>query len=279
MPGESLVVLTMAGKRLGATLRVDLPAHGADPLAFAEGVMSFLQGDSEADGALVIVYTQEDWEALTPPPRAALVRCVEAVLGAGALPLRGGWFVSRSGWRDYFCSDGGVLPMAGAPPRHRRAQRTQCRADLRRERLRRVGSGGGPACRSFDRRARRCVAGSAQGGRGRAGALRCLLLRPVDGGTPVPCHVCPVGRRPAAAGGLRRRGRTGGGGLPAGEHRIADRPGLPPRERLPGFGRGPRRRRTLRPARTRSGRRRSRRQPGWLHGVGAARGPHRRRPA
>ena len=115
MPGESLVVLTTAGKRLGATLRVDLPPDGTDPVPFAEGVMSFLQGDSEADGALVVVYTEEDWRELTPPPRAALVRCVEAVLGAGGLPVRGGWFVSPSGWRDYFCSDGECCPWPGRP--------------------------------------------------------------------------------------------------------------------------------------------------------------------
>lgn len=115
VPHESLVVLTTAGRRLGATLRVDLPPDGTDPVPFAEGVVSYLQGDSEADGALLIVYTQEDWQKLAPPPRAALVRCVKAVLGAGNLPLHGGWFASRSGWRDYFCSDEECCPWPGHP--------------------------------------------------------------------------------------------------------------------------------------------------------------------
>jgi hypothetical protein len=35
LPDESLVVLTITGRRLGVTLRVDLPIGDRDPLAFA----------------------------------------------------------------------------------------------------------------------------------------------------------------------------------------------------------------------------------------------------
>jgi hypothetical protein len=114
-PVESLVVLTTAGRRLGATLRVDLPPTGSKPLAFAEGVLSFLQGDSEADGVLLAVYTTEDWPPLTAPPRNALVLTIEAVLGAAGLPVRAGWLVSGETWRDYFCRDGECCPWPGQP--------------------------------------------------------------------------------------------------------------------------------------------------------------------
>ncbi|MHA7276182.1 DUF4192 family protein [Arthrobacter sp. Hz1] len=41
-PAESLVLLTMCGKRVGATLRVDLPDEDVDPGDYAAGVCSIL---------------------------------------------------------------------------------------------------------------------------------------------------------------------------------------------------------------------------------------------
>ncbi|WP_104164315.1 DUF4192 domain-containing protein [Arthrobacter sp. SX1312] len=115
MPDESLVVLTTSGRRLGATLRVDLPGAGTDPLGFADGVLSFLQGDVDADGTLIVVYTEEHWERYAPAPRSGLVLTMETVLGTAGLPVRGGWFVGRSGWRDIFCTDEECCPWPGQP--------------------------------------------------------------------------------------------------------------------------------------------------------------------
>ena len=115
MPAESLVVLTTTGTRLGATLRVDLPAQGADPLAFAEGVVSFLRGDPEADGTLVVVYTREEWHRLRPPPHEDLLDDLEMALKLEGFPVRAGWLVSGSGWRDYFCRDERCCPWPGTP--------------------------------------------------------------------------------------------------------------------------------------------------------------------
>ncbi|MHA7283794.1 DUF4192 domain-containing protein [Arthrobacter sp. TMS2-4] len=115
VPRESLVVLTTSGRRLGATLRVDLPDAGVDPLGFADGVLSFLQGDADADGTFIVVYTQERWERRTPAPRSGLVLTVETVLDAAGLPVRGGWVVSRSGWRDVFCMEEECCPWPGQP--------------------------------------------------------------------------------------------------------------------------------------------------------------------
>ncbi|MBG6224753.1 hypothetical protein IWX63_001315 [Arthrobacter sp. CAN_A2] len=113
MPDESLVVLTTTGRRLGATLRVDLPEAGVDPPGFADGVLSFLQGDVDADGTLVVVYTKERWERLAPAPRSGLLLTIETVLGAAGLPVRGGWLVSQSRWRDVFCPDEECCPWPG----------------------------------------------------------------------------------------------------------------------------------------------------------------------
>ena len=118
-PVESLVVMTMTGNRLGATLRVDLPSPGpavpADAVAFAETVLSFLRGDTAADGVLVALYTFEEPVRDGLPPRADLVKVLEEVLGHAGLPVRSGWVVSGTTWRDYSCTDAHCCPWPGYP--------------------------------------------------------------------------------------------------------------------------------------------------------------------
>ena len=61
--------MTMQGKRLGATLRVDLPgpeaASGrtAGPAGFARTVVAYLEADDEADGSLLAFFTDADADA------------------------------------------------------------------------------------------------------------------------------------------------------------------------------------------------------------------------
>lgn len=118
-PVESLVVLTTGRGRLGATLRVDLPS--ADPLPdgeatdFARAVLSFIDGDDEADGVLLIVYTHALRTPDGPPPHGVLVGELSDVLAVAGLPVRSGWLVSAAGWRDYFCDDGRCCPWSGHP--------------------------------------------------------------------------------------------------------------------------------------------------------------------
>ncbi|MFC3298942.1 DUF4192 domain-containing protein [Arthrobacter agilis] len=115
LPRESLVLLTMSGRRLGATLRVDLPPDDADPLAFTRGLLSFLEGDAGADGALLIVYSRQVWHPSTPPPHQALISALGAVLGSAGLTVLDGWFVSDTAWRDYFCDDQDCCSWPGRP--------------------------------------------------------------------------------------------------------------------------------------------------------------------
>ncbi len=113
VPRESLVILTTSGRRLGATLRVDLPPEATDAVIFAQGVLSFLQGDTEADGTLLIVYTARTWRPLTSPPFDDVVLGLDAILGAAGLPVRAGLLASDSVWRDYFCADEQCCPWPG----------------------------------------------------------------------------------------------------------------------------------------------------------------------
>ncbi len=114
-PEASLVLLTMSGKRVGATLRVDLPPPDADPGASVAGLCSILASDTSADGALMILYTGESWDRYGPPPRQELVGYLRQSLDAAGLALRDGWLVNENYWRDYFCQDPGCCPWPGHP--------------------------------------------------------------------------------------------------------------------------------------------------------------------
>ncbi|NJC22121.1 hypothetical protein BJ994_001197 [Arthrobacter pigmenti] len=114
-PRESLVFITMAGKRVGATLRLDLPKDSTDPLDYAQGVREYLEADSAADGVLMVLYTEQEWAEPEAPPFAALVHCLDLVLDAAGLTLLDGWLISSSSWRDYFCDDAACCPWPGHP--------------------------------------------------------------------------------------------------------------------------------------------------------------------
>ena len=62
-PSQSLVAMTMQGKRLGATLRVDLPEGGGrrGREAFARTVAEYLLADKEADGTLLVFFSDGGW--------------------------------------------------------------------------------------------------------------------------------------------------------------------------------------------------------------------------
>ncbi|MBE0009559.1 MULTISPECIES: DUF4192 domain-containing protein [unclassified Arthrobacter] len=114
-PESSLVLLTMSGKRVGATLRVDLPHPDADPVAYATGLCSILTADTSADGTLMILYTGEPWDRHGPPPHYEIVGRLRQSLDEVGLALRDGWLVNETCWRDYFCEDPKCCPWPGHP--------------------------------------------------------------------------------------------------------------------------------------------------------------------
>ncbi|WP_066301200.1 DUF4192 domain-containing protein [Arthrobacter luteolus] len=129
-PEESLVLLALRGRRLGATLRLDLPSRNTGPrrgktgrrtadtgfeAAYCARICSLLSGDEEADGALVIVYTEQPWAAGEPPPYNGLVGRLREGLASRGLELRNGWLSGNGHWRDYFCTSQECCPWPGFP--------------------------------------------------------------------------------------------------------------------------------------------------------------------
>ena len=116
-PAHSLVAMTLQGKRLGATLRVDLPGEGgsaggsgsAGLPAFARSIASYLEADGDADGSLLALFTEADGDGA---PWAELVSELESVLGDAGMPVRDVWLVGADHWRNAHCFD----PSCCAPP-------------------------------------------------------------------------------------------------------------------------------------------------------------------
>ena len=129
-PENSLVAMTLQGKRLGATLRVDLPEPGggsdrSDMLAgFARNVVTYLQADDAADGSLLAFFTDADADADAGTdadsagdgnPWAALLKELELALEAAGLPVRDAWIIGTEFWRNAHCSDPECCGMPGRP--------------------------------------------------------------------------------------------------------------------------------------------------------------------
>ena len=94
-PSHSLVAMTMQGKRLGATLRVDLPGDGSPGgfAGFASTVAGYLEADDEADGVLLAFFTGSDAAVTgrtggTGAAWAELLEELELVLAEGGMPVR-----------------------------------------------------------------------------------------------------------------------------------------------------------------------------------------------
>lgn len=102
-PQESFVFLTMTGKRLGATLRIDAP-QDADPVQTAAIVQGYLSHDAAADGVLFIAYTDRPTVGGTKP-YSDHANAIDALLDAAGMPIKDGWLVSSESWVTYFCED------------------------------------------------------------------------------------------------------------------------------------------------------------------------------
>ncbi|AXJ10784.1 DUF4192 family protein [Arthrobacter sp. PM3] len=149
-PENSLVAMTLQGKRLGATLRVDLPGPGGatagaadgarrkeegpsargrasavrkprpgsgqdDTLAgYARSVVSYLQADDAANGTLLAIFTAAGPTGAGSGDTAwrGLLKELELALEAAGMPVRDAWIVGAEFWCSAHCSD----PECCAPP-------------------------------------------------------------------------------------------------------------------------------------------------------------------
>jgi hypothetical protein len=115
-PADSLVAMTMQGKRLRATLRLDLPGPEtlADPRDYARTVRDYLAADSNADGALLFIFTNRGWMD-RPETYRGLLDALESRLDAAGMAVRDAWYVGDDYWRSATCADLMCCPLPGMP--------------------------------------------------------------------------------------------------------------------------------------------------------------------
>jgi hypothetical protein len=122
-PSRSLVAMTMQGKRLGATLRVDLPVSESrrEREDFARSVAGYLLADDSADGSLLMFFTNDGWTDASGPGESGqvagrlLLADLESALGLAGMPVRDAWYVGEEYWRNAYCTDAGCCALPGRP--------------------------------------------------------------------------------------------------------------------------------------------------------------------
>ena len=114
-PSDSLVAMTIHGRQLGATLRLDLPAPEGDaaPEHYLQAVRGYLDADTSADGTLLAVFTSDTH--LAAGTYGPLLAGLAHVLDQAGMPVRDAWYVGTDYWRDAYCLDTDCCPAPGRP--------------------------------------------------------------------------------------------------------------------------------------------------------------------
>ncbi|WP_054009639.1 DUF4192 domain-containing protein [Arthrobacter sp. ERGS1:01] len=101
-PKESLVCLTLDGRRIGSTLRVGLPKEGADTARYVHDVVKCIASDREATGVVFGIFTPAPWEAMDEHPYEGVIGILAGELSQHNIKVRDGWIISETSFTNYF---------------------------------------------------------------------------------------------------------------------------------------------------------------------------------
>ncbi|WP_125610911.1 DUF4192 domain-containing protein [Specibacter cremeus] len=115
-PSNAVVCIGMAGPRLRATMRMDLPAAGTvSARRFADTAAHHLAVDGEADGALVAFFDDAEWAGPGDRPHAALFEAMLHAFGRAGIPVHDAWHVGPGHYRHYDCTEADPCGFPGRP--------------------------------------------------------------------------------------------------------------------------------------------------------------------
>ncbi|WP_458106814.1 DUF4192 domain-containing protein [Arthrobacter sp. R3-55] len=117
-PEDSLVAITLQGKILGATLRVDLPSRRTPQAlaGFAEQIRHYLVADEAANGVVLAVYSEAGWANGAVVEQAMpLLEALQLHLDEVDMSVRDAWLIGPEYWRSAFCEDEECCPDPGLP--------------------------------------------------------------------------------------------------------------------------------------------------------------------
>ncbi|MET4001439.1 hypothetical protein ABIB48_000137 [Arthrobacter sp. UYCu511] len=115
-PDASIVAISMLGKKLRATMRLDLPpdsTSGKEVGRFAAIAATQLANDKGADGSLIAIFGRQDWRVPGGLPQAQLYKALRKAFEAQGLPVRDAWFIGTEHWRSLECTDARCCPWPG----------------------------------------------------------------------------------------------------------------------------------------------------------------------
>ena len=100
-PQESLVCVILDDRRIGATLRINLPGPGADTKHFVDQIVHHVGTDRQATGVVFGIFTHAPWGPSELRPHEGVMEELTGRLSQQGVIVRDGWLVSETTFTNY----------------------------------------------------------------------------------------------------------------------------------------------------------------------------------
>ena len=100
-PEESLVCVILDDKRIGATLRVNLPVPGTDTTHFIDQVVHHVGTDRQATGVVFGIFTHALWNPNESRPHESIMEELTGRLSLQGVVVRDGWLIGETTFTNY----------------------------------------------------------------------------------------------------------------------------------------------------------------------------------
>lgn len=100
-PQESLVCMVLDDRRIGGTLRVDLPSTTTDEARYVDHVVRYIQTDRQATGVVFALFTHAAWSPGDPRPHETVMERLTGELAQHDIILRDGWLIGEKTFTNY----------------------------------------------------------------------------------------------------------------------------------------------------------------------------------
>lgn len=100
-PKESLVCVILDDKRIGATLRVNLPIPGTDTKHFIDQVVRHVGTDRQATGVVFGIFAHTPWAPNVLRPHESVMEELTGRLSQQGVSVRDGWLIGETTFTNY----------------------------------------------------------------------------------------------------------------------------------------------------------------------------------
>ncbi|MBP2414239.1 hypothetical protein JOF48_003038 [Arthrobacter stackebrandtii] len=100
-PQESLVCIVLDDRRMGATLRVNLPAPSADRDQFVDQIVRYVGTDRDATGVVFGIFTHASWTSNERRQHESALEELTGWLSQQGVIVRDGWLIGETTFTNY----------------------------------------------------------------------------------------------------------------------------------------------------------------------------------